>query len=76
MRNLEFGKFKLYSEDHLSIEDIESLKGWPNIREQKEKQLIEFLKRAPVGTQIKISPTKTLKFEERNGKRTVLEFNK
>lgn len=67
---------KLYSEDHLSIEDIESLEGWPNVREQKEKQIIEFLKRAPVGTQIKISPTKTLIFIEMNGKRTILEFNK
>lgn len=76
MSNLEFGKFKLYSEDRLSIEDIESLKKCAPIQEQKEKQIVEFLKRAPVGTQVKISPTKTLKFTERNGKRTVLEFNK
>ena len=67
---------KLFSEDRLSIEDFESLpKGTP-IQEQKEKQIVEFLKRALIGTQIEISPTKTLKFDERNGKRTVLEFNK
>ena len=67
---------KHFSENYLSIEDIESLPKCAPIREQKEKQIVEFLKRAPVGTQIKISPTKTLKFDERNGKRTVLEFNK
>ena len=67
---------KLFSEDRLSIEDIESLPKGTLIQEQKEKQIVEFLKRAPVGTQIEISPTKTLKFTERNGKRTVLEFNK
>ena len=76
MSNLEFGKFKLYSEDRLTIEDIESLPNCAPIQEQKEKQIVEFLKRAPVGTQIRISPTKTLRFIERNGKRTVLEFNK
>ena len=67
---------KLFSENHLSIEDIESLPKCAPIQEQKEKQIIEFLKRAPVGTQIKISPTKTLKIEERNGEKIVLEFNK
>ena len=67
---------KHFSENYLSIEDIESLPNCAPIQELKEKQLIEFLKKAPVGTQIEISPTKTLKFTERNGKRTVFEFNK
>ena len=67
---------KLYTEEHLKLKNMASFSDSPTIREQKERQIVEFLKRAPVGTQIEISPTKTLKFTERNGKRTVLEFNK
>ena len=67
---------KLYSTKDLKFEDIKSLSPILNLREERKGQIIEFLKRPAVGTQIKISPTKTLKFEERNGKVVVLEWNK
>lgn len=64
---------KLIHEDRVSIEDLESLPKCAPILKQKEELLIEFLKRAPAGTQIKISPKLTLWFLEINGKRTVCE---